>query len=52
MKLSNTSNLGNNGVHYPLAYGQNNIYFLVDRYEFISYNTTENENIKNMDLTY
>ena len=47
-----SSNIGNNSLHQPLAYGQKNIYFLVGRYEYIPYNTTENENIKNMDLTF
>ena len=47
-----SSNLGINNVHYPFAYGKDNIYFLVDRHEFIPYNSIENENIKNMDLTY
>ena len=35
-------------VHFPAAYGENNIYFLVDRYEFIPYNTIEDVNIKEM----
>ena len=38
--------------NYPFAYGEKSIYFLIDRYQFIPYNTIENENIKNKDLTY
>ena len=46
------SNLGNNRVNYPCAYGEENVYFLIDRYEFIPYNTIVDENIKNMNLSY
>ena len=51
-----SSNLGNNRGNYPYANGEKNINFLIDRYEFIPYNTIEDENIKNMlnpyDLLY
>ena len=43
-----SSNIGFSRVQYPVAYGENNICYLVDRYEYIPYNTIEDENIKNM----
>ena len=30
-----SSNLGKNRVNYLYAFGEKNIYFLIDRYEFI-----------------
>ena len=48
-----SSNLGNNRVNYPFAYGEKKyIYFLVDRYEFIPYNTIQDENIQQKNLSY
>ena len=48
--------MGNNRGNYPYANGEKNINFLIDRYEFIPYNTIEDENIKSMlnpyDLLY
>ena len=46
------SNLGNNRVNFPLAYGEQNVYFLIDRYEYIPYNTIQDENIREMNLSY
>ena len=46
------SNLGYNGVNYPFAYGEKNIYFFIDKYEFIPYNTIQNENIQQKNLSY
>ena len=47
-----SSNLGFSRVQYAAAYGEQNIYYLTDRYEYIPYDTIEDENIKNKDLSY
>ena len=47
-----SSNLYNQRTSYPFAFGEKNIYFLTSRYEFIPYDTIQDENIKNMDLKY
>ena len=45
-----SSDLGLNNSHYPFAYGKNNIYYLVDKLEFIPYSSIENENIKKFEF--
>ena len=41
-----TSNVGNNDVPYPIAYGERNIYYLVDKYIFIPYESISDDNIR------
>ena len=40
------SHVGRNRVPYPVAYGEKNIYQLVDIYQFIPYDSLQDENIR------
>ena len=41
-----TSNVGNNQVPYVVAYGERNIYYLSDRYQFIPYDSIHDDDIR------
>ena len=41
-----TSNVGNNQVPYAVAYGERNIYYLSDRYQFIPYDSIHDDDIR------
>ena len=51
-----TSNVGNNCVPYAVSYGEKNIYYMGDMYQFIPYDSIQDNDIRreisNMDESY
>ena len=41
-----TSNVGNNCVPYAVAYGEKNIYYMDDMFQFIPYNSIQDNDIR------
>ena len=41
-----TSNVGNDQVPYPVSYGEKNLYYMIDRYQLIPYDSIQDDDIR------